>query len=161
MKKIKVECELNIYQEEQLDTSELELIAKAKDMVRKAYAVYSGFQVGCALRLASGEIITGNNQENASYPAGICAERVALSYANANFPDIPVVSLAIVAYTNGAYTTLPVTPCGICRQVLLECEARFNQAIKIYMYGQNGIHVIDSSRKLLPFSFDKNFLPEK
>src|SRR5664279_68410 len=101
MKKKIIETNLEIYSFEELDTSKQLLIKKAKDQVLKAYAPYSGFHVGAAIELENGEIFAGSNQENSAYPSGLCAERVAMFYANAQYPNIAVKTIAIAAFTNG------------------------------------------------------------
>jgi len=129
------------------------LVQEARKISEKAWSPYSGFCVGAAVRLADGTIITGNNQENAAYPSGLCAERTALFYANANYPDLPVEAIAISARTAGGMVREPVKPCGGCRQVLLETEARFNHPIQIILDGLNGIYVFEGIDSLLPMSF--------
>jgi len=140
---------------DELTSLQQQLIDKAKEQVQNAYAPYSGFYVGAALELENGEIITANNQENSAYPSGLCAERVAVFYANAQYPDIPVKTLAIAAFTNGEFLKMPVTPCGACRQVLLETELRFEKDITILLYGSQEIYIISCVKDLLPLSFDK------
>lgn len=129
------------------------LVKRAREITGKAYSPYSGFQVGAAVLLANGAVICGNNQENAAYPSGLCAERTALFYANANYPDIPVVALAISAANSRGRVKEPVKPCGSCRQVILESEARFGRPVQIILDGLNGIHLFDGIDNLLPFSF--------
>lgn len=134
------------------------LIENAKIASENAYAPYSKFHVGAAVLLANGEIINGNNQENAAYPSGLCAERTALFYANAQYPNIAVEAIAIVASNNGDFTDNPCTPCGSCRQVLLEVENRFEHPVKIIMYGKSKIYEAASIKDLLPLSFGKDDL---
>ena len=134
------------------------MINKAKEQVTKAYAPYSGFHVGAAIELENGVIITGSNQENSAYPSGLCAERVAMFYANAQYPDIPVKTLAIAAYTNGNFISDPVTPCGSCRQVLLETETRFEKNITILLYGTKNTYLLENVKQLLPLCFEKSSL---
>lgn len=140
------------------NAKEAELIEAAKKATQKAYAPYSNYNVGAAVLLANGEIIVGNNQENAAYPSGLCAERTALFYANATYPDIAVVSVAIAAYTQGDYTKDVCVPCGSCRQVFVEIEQRHNQKIKILMCGRDKVYEVDSIEALLPLSFGKESL---
>lgn len=149
---------VNVCHITELDPEIQVLVNKAKEQVQNSYAPYSGFHVGAAVLLQNGALYVGNNQENAAYPSGLCAERVALFYANAQFPEIPVRAIAIAAYTNGAFVAEPVTPCGACRQVLLESETRFEHDIDIYMYGTNGIFHIENARSLLPLCFEKHSL---
>jgi len=129
------------------------LVMEARRVSVLAWSPYSGFCVGAAVRLASGEIITGNNQENAAYPSGLCAERTALFYANANYPDIPVEAIAISAKNAGGKVREPVKPCGSCRQVMLETEARFKHPIRIILDGQQSIFSFEGIDTLLPMSF--------
>jgi len=158
MQKRTIETKLEIYSFEELDKSNQYLIEKAKEQVQKAYAPYSGFQVGAAIELVNGEIITGSNQENSAYPSGLCAERVAMFYANAQFPDIAVKSMAIAAFTNGEFLEVPVTPCGSCRQVLLETEIRFENNITIILYGTKEVYLLENVKQLLPLCFEKSSL---
>ncbi len=130
-----------------------ELVIEARKISDKAYSPYSGFCVGAAVRLANGKIITGNNQENAAYPSGLCAERTALFYANANFPDVPVDAIAISAHNARGIVREPVKPCGSCRQVMLETEIRFNNRIKIILDGQKSVYILEGVDSLLPMSF--------
>lgn len=134
------------------------LISKAKEQVENAYAPYSGFHVGAAVLLQNGALFVGSNQENAAYPSGLCAERVALFYANAQFPGVPVKALAVAAFTNNEFLADPVTPCGACRQVILESETRFDNSIDIYLYGTNCVYHIPNAHDLLPLSFVKDSL---
>jgi cytidine deaminase len=110
--------------------------------------------VGAAVRLANGVEIMGCNQENAAFPAGLCAERTAIFAAGAQFPDVPVQMLAIAARTpSGELQDEPVAPCGTCRQVIIETETRFKQPIRILLYGRNKIYIIDGISGLMPLSF--------
>jgi len=124
---------------------------------KQAYAPYSEFNVGAAVILSNGQIVAGNNQENAAYPSGMCAERVALFYAGARYPDIPVKVVVIVATKNGVVQQ-QISPCGACRQVLLETEKRYKQPIRILLYGGDVVYSIDSIESLLPFSFSADNL---
>lgn len=161
MKTWQVNTEIQVALYDELNELEKSMLEKAKESALKAYAVYSDFQVGCAVLLDNGEIFTANNQENASYPAGICAERLALMYANANYPDVSVHSVYIAAFTNEQFTKNPISPCGICRQVLLECENRFNKPIRLLLYGEEKIYIINSIKDILPISFDSLSLTVK
>jgi cytidine deaminase len=142
----------------ELSSAEQNLVTAAKESMKFAYSGYSGFSVGTAVLLDNKKIITGNNQENAAYPNGLCAERVAVFYANSQYPDVPVKSMAIIARTASGITEEPVTPCGSCRQALLETEKRFGKPIRIIMAGKTRIRSVDSVRDLLPLSFDSDFL---
>jgi cytidine deaminase len=156
-----VEIRINIeeYQSpDELSPEELKLIDQAIQAARDAYAPYSAFHVGACLMLENGSLVKGNNQENAAYPDGLCAERVAMFAANAMYPESPVKTLAIAALCKDKLLDQPVYPCGSCRQALLECENRFDQPIRILMYGKAGIYAVNSIKALLPLSFDSSFL---
>ncbi len=142
------------------DLSELgqQLVIKARAAAKNAYAPYSNFHVGAALELQNGEIIIGNNQENAAYPSGLCAERVALFAANANYPDSAVKTIAISAYNAKGLIFDPVAPCGACRQAILESENRFEQPIRLILDGKDKIILVEGIHNLLPLSFDQNAL---
>ena len=135
------------------------LMNKAHDARENAYAPYSHFKVGAALQLDSGEIILGNNQENAAYPSGLCAERVAVFHAGATHPNAKVISMAITAKSLKNELTTPVAPCGSCRQVLAEYEVKQHTPIAIYFMGETGKIVKSNSIKdLLPLIFDSTYL---
>jgi len=150
-----IEINIEVCDYNELAESQKRLVEKAKEQVGKAYAPYSHFQVGAAVELANGEIFAGSNQENAAYPSGLCAERVAMFYANAQFPQTAVKSIAIAAYTNGEFLKSPVTPCGSCRQVMLESETRFDSEIEVILYGSEHIYLIRNVKQLLPLCFEK------
>jgi cytidine deaminase len=158
MQKKTIETNIEMYSFEELSTEKQDLINKAKEQVTKAYAPYSGFHVGAAIELENGVIVTGSNQENSAYPSGLCAERVAMFYANSQYPDVPVKTLAIAAFTNGNFIADPVTPCGSCRQVLLETEMRYEKSITILLYGTKNIYQLESVKQLLPLCFEKSSL---
>lgn len=144
---------------DELEPKDAELIHKALATRLDAHSPYSDFQVGAAVRLANNDIIIGNNQENSSYPAGLCAERVALFYASAVYPEEPVKTLAVSAAPKGQTNLQPVPPCGSCRQVIAEFEHKFNRPIKIYFMGNSGpIMAVNSIECLLPLAFNKSFL---
>jgi cytidine deaminase len=158
---INVEIRINIEEYKsaaELSETEQQLIERAVQTAGDAYVPYSQFRVGACLLLDNGKFISGNNQENASYPDGLCAERVAMFAANAMYPRSPVIMMAIAAIYQDKLFDQPVYPCGSCRQALLENENRFNQPIRLLMYGKSGIHVVKSVRDLLPLSFDSSFL---
>lgn len=131
------------------------LVESAKDASRHSYANYSRFHVGAALLLADGTIVQGSNQENAAFGAGCCAERTALYYAGTVHADTPVVAIAVVAWreSDGKFLADPISPCGICRQHLVETEQRFGQPIRVILYGSRETYELQSARDLLPFSF--------
>jgi cytidine deaminase len=153
-----VSAKIQVYTLEELSEIEKNLIKLAQEATERAYAPYSKFQVGAAALLANGEIITGTNQENAAYPSGLCAERVALFFANSQFPNTGVQILAIAAQTGGHFTTECTAPCGACRQVILETENRYNTPIRILMAGSEVVYGVDSIKELLPLHFDKSSL---
>lgn len=129
-----------------------DLLNKSRGIAPNAYAPYSNFFVGAAVLLEGGGIVTGNNQENAAYPSGLCAERVALFYANATYPDKPVVAIAISAVGKNGVKPDIVSPCGSCRQVLLETESRFEKPITVILDG-SPIRVFEGVENLIPFGF--------
>ena len=139
----------------ELSEQDRNLIDEAKCAAERAYAPYSHFCVGAAALLKGGVVVTGSNQENVAYPSGLCAERTALFYAGSQYPDKAVEALAIAAYTEGAFTRNPITPCGSCRQVMLEMERRHQTPIRILLYGTESVCMVDGGvGELLPLSFD-------
>lgn len=153
-----IETKVSIYKFEELSQEFQQLIESAKTQVGNAYAPYSGFQVGAAVLLENGQVFGANNQENSAYPSGLCAERVAMFYANAQYPESAPTALAIAAYTNGEFLTSPVTPCGSCRQVLIETEERFDKNITVMLYGTEFVYLLENVKQLLPLRFDKSSL---
>ena len=159
MKKIEITTIIHKYDSYlELDTEAVQLIDAAKTATKSSYAPYSKFNVGAAVLLKNGEIILGSNQENAAYPSGLCAERVALFYANTKYPDIPVTAIAITTSANSIFFDKAAPPCGACRQVMVETENRFNHPMKVYLAGKNQVNVIEEAGQLLPLSFDSEFL---
>lgn len=160
MKKVKIETTFEVYDTiEELTTPIQVLIQKASEARKKAYAPYSEFLVGAALELENGKIISGNNQENASYPSGLCAERTAVYYAGAEFPNQKILRMAIVAGSTINPTTKPIPPCGACRQALSEYEVKQNTPMELYFMGTSGqIAVSKSVENILPWIFDKTVL---
>lgn len=152
-KKIELEIEEfdNISELSSTDNDILQEAMKASD---NAYAPYSGFRVGAAIRLKSGLILSGNNRENASFPIGTCAENTVIAYAGANYPNDPIICLAICAKVKEEFTPYPVSPCGKCRQIIAEEEDRNNETIRIILYGQEKIEVINGVSTLLPLRFN-------
>ena len=139
---------------ESLPTIDISIVNKAFEAMEKAYAPYSKFKVCAALLLEDGQIIQGNNQENIAYPSGLCAERIALFHANAQFPEIAVELICIVAKGDLMPISQLISPCGACRQVMLESENRQNKPIRIILVNQdNRTMCIDSVQNLLPFGF--------
>ena len=160
MKKIKLTSELLIYESiAELSVSDQHLMEQAVKARKKAYAPYSNFNVGAAVELANGMIIVGNNQENAAYPSGLCAERVAIFSAKANYPDQPITKIAITASSSTTKVNHPVSPCGACRQVISEYELNQEAPIAIYFMGETGeIYQSTSIKDLLPLGFDRTQL---
>lgn len=143
---------------DELQPNELELIEAAREIARNAYAPYSEFRVGAAVRLESGKIVTGSNQENAAYPSGLCAERTALFYAGAQYPNEAVTAIAITAIRKDGKFVRLTSPCGGCRQVMLEVSDRFKRPFKVYMPGSDTVTIIEDNRLLLPINFDASSL---
>ena len=141
-----------------LSYSEHKLILKATEAAENAYAQYSNFYVGAAVEIENGHIIVGNNQENASYPCGICAERVALFSAHANYPDSVVKRIAITAFSKDFNINQPTAPCGLCRQVMLEFEEKQKTDINILLFDTKKIIKIAKAKDLLPMYFQENQL---
>lgn len=161
MKKISYECSVELYDNyAKFSEQEKELFAQARAALQNAYAPYSNFQVAAALLLADGSIYQGNNQENAAYPSGLCAERVALFYASAIKPQVPPVGIAVtVNYDKHPSFDQIVSPCGGCRQVIAEYEYKFKQPINIYLLGKGEkVALIRSVSELLPMLFSGDVL---
>jgi cytidine deaminase len=140
---------------DELDKDDIDLLNFARTAALKAYAPYSKFRVGAALRLKSGKILTGANVENAAFPSGICAERNVISNAASNYPDDKPVALSVAAFTEEGMTAEPVPPCGNCRQVIAEEEFRHSTKIRIILSGQNKIYIIEKGSDLLPLQFSR------
>ncbi len=139
-----------------------ELLERARESCATSHAPYSHYHVGAAIRMENGAVVAGSNQENMSFPAGTCAERAALFAAVSAFPDIPVMTIAITAKSDAFPVTEPVTPCGICRQALLEYELKFHRKIEIILAGETGkVFVIGSVNDLLPLAFVEKGLMKK
>ena len=153
MKTINLNIAIRHCQLDELTDADRELIDHAMKATDNAYAEYSHFYVGAALRLANGRIVIGANQENAAFPSGLCAERTAVFSAQANFPDQSIEALALVARNDNGLVDSPVTPCGACRQVLLGVEERYGRSMRVLMYGKSGIYIVGSVKDLLPLSF--------
>lgn len=158
--KLTIVAELEVYKSiKDLILKDAELLVAAKKMVKTAYAPYSEFHVGAAVLLENGEIIAGNNQENAAYPSGLCAERVALFYAGSQYPTIAIKTIAISVKSKNVIISEPLSPCGGCRQVIAEYENKFKKPIRIIMSGEKGqIYIANSIESLLPLMFSKKYL---
>ncbi|MCF0236575.1 MAG: cytidine deaminase [Bacteroidaceae bacterium] len=153
---------IRVYKADGSDLPEIDrlLVEKAKQATQTSYAAYSKFHVGAALLLENGEIVSGSNQENAAYPAGICAERTAIFYANASQPEVAPVAIAVAAWREEDQSFLdnPISPCGICRQVMVEVETRYQRPLRVLLYGRQGIYEVESASQLLPLCFDSDAL---
>jgi len=160
MKEVKIESILYVFDSiEEVDDDIQSLMKQALNARKKAYAPYSKFSVGAALLLENGEVITGSNQENASYPSGLCAERTAIYYAGSQYPDIKILKIAITAGSLIKTTNSPIPPCGACRQAIAEYEVKQETPIEIYFMGETGKVIKSNSlANLLPLVFDKSVL---
>lgn len=139
---------------DELSTDDRRMFDLAIEAMHNAYAPYSQFKVGCALLLENGEVVKGSNQENMAYPSGLCAERVALFSASANFPGVPIKILAVVAQPIAEDADMTISPCGSCRQVMVEYERIQNQPMRIITGAANGtIMLTDNTHVLLPLAF--------
>lgn len=153
MKEIVLKSTVGFYRLDELADDEQRLVRRAIEATDNAYAPYSHFHVGAALRLADGTEFIGANQENAAFPVTLCAERSAIFAAQSQCPAQPVMAIAIAARNKDGLLREPVTPCGSCRQVILEIEQRYGQPVKIYLYGTSGVYVVGSVKDILPLSF--------
>lgn len=160
MKKEQIRISFTVQAVSGLGASDRLLYRAAYKASKRAYAPYSRFQVGAAVLLGNGTVVTGANQENAAYPSGLCAERVALFSAAANYPDEPVVALAVIAQSDGVLRE-HVSPCGACCQVLVEAETRSKRPIRILLCGKDTVRILSSVSSLLPFSFSATDLFSK
>lgn len=160
MKELTITAIINVYQSDELNAADRELVQTAMEATTRSYAPYSRFSVGAAALLNNGTVVTGTNQENAAYPSGLCAERTTLFYANSRYPDQPIDTLAIAARTEKDFIDTPIPPCGACRQVILETEKRYGQPIRILLYGKTCIYEIKSIGDLLPLSFDASAMED-
>jgi len=160
MKEVKIESTLTVFDNyDELPKAVASLMDKAIEARQKAYAPYSKFSVGAAILLDNNQIVTGNNQENASYPSGLCAERTAIYYAGSQFPDAKIVTMALTAGSRINQTITPIPPCGACRQAIAEYEVKQETPIEIYFMGETGKIVQSKSlANLLPLVFDKSVL---
>lgn len=155
MKELKFEFEYEVYHDiNELKNEDANLLTKARAVTKQAYAPYSNFFVGATAKLANGEIVSGTNQENASYPVGICAERVLLGNAATLYPGVGIDTVAISYDSKDIKSDHPISPCGMCRQSLLEYETRTDKPIRLILAGQEGnIIVVKTASFLLPFAF--------
>ncbi|MDQ3049305.1 MAG: cytidine deaminase [Bacteroidota bacterium] len=160
MRKISSEINYEVYDSsDELSGDDRKLLEQAIDATGSAYAPYSNFHVGAAVLLENGVVVKGSNQENAAYPSGLCAERVALFSASAHNPGVTICAIAITARFSDSMGLLSVSPCGDCRQVMAEYEHRFHASIRLIMTGENGkIVVVPSIKTLLPLMFNSDSL---
>ncbi len=153
MQEISFTTKAKAYEWAELSAQDRALVEAAKQMTNHSYSPYSHFRVGAAAQLQNGVIIKGANQENAAYPSGLCAERVTLFAANANYPEEKVEALAIACNADGHFTTDPGAPCGACRQVMLETEHRYTGDMRVLLYGEKYTLVFNSAKDLMPLGF--------
>ena len=159
MKEMILQTKVKVCTLDELPAVDREVVEAARCATANSYAVYSHFNVGAAVRLVDGTIVCGTNQENAAYPSGLCAERTTLFWANSQYPNESVETLAIAARTEQGELEAPIPPCGACRQVILETEKRFDRNIRIILYGARKCYIIeDGVKALLPLSFNADFL---
>ena len=154
MKELSIHPSIYECQMDELSAEEQQLLHHAIEATSRSYARYSNFHVGAALLLEDGTVLPGCNQENAAFPAGLCAERSAIFAAGAQYPDVAPVTLAIAARdTTGELTVNPVSPCGTCRQVIIETETRYQHPLRILLYGTSRVFFMDGISNLMPLSF--------
>jgi cytidine deaminase len=159
MKQIIIQSIFSVLSKDDLSLQENELMQQAFEARSKAYAPYSKFTVGVAILLDNGVVVQGSNQENAAYPSGLCAERVAIYYAGANYPTAKMVKMFITASPQDRNLQEPIPPCGSCRQAIAEYEIKQDIPIEILFMGAEGpIYKSDSLKNILPLVFDKNHL---
>lgn len=161
MKIISLQTEIKVYESRTEVPYELSGLIEAAGLAAlKSYSRYSRFQVGAALLLNNGVIVTGSNQENAVYPCGLCAERVTAFAASAQYPEVPFNKIAVTAINPVEPLKMPVSPCGSCRQALYEYEQKFNQPVEVILSGQEGpVYHFKSVADMLPYTFHAGFLP--
>jgi cytidine deaminase len=155
MKKEEYKFSFDVYDSiEELSEEDAWLLNEAREVTEHAYAPYSHFQVGAVAKLANGEIVAGSNQENASFPVGLCAERVLLASASSLYPKVAIEAMAISYQTGNGDSDHPISPCGICRQSLQEFESRVSHPIRLILGGMEGkVYVIPNASILLPLAF--------
>ena len=154
MKELNVTTNYQIADYDELTPLQKKLVDEAKEATFRAYAPYSKFKVGAAIALDNGEIVVGSNQENAAYPSGTCAERSACYYAHARYPEAKFTAIAIAARgTDNRWLTKPASPCGACRQALVEYETLAQHNVEVLLVGEKDIYIIPSVKALLPFAF--------
>ncbi len=155
MKPVSLTINAELFDFAELSATQQQLVNLAKEAAANAYAPYSHFHVGAAVLLSNGETVVGNNQENAAYPSGLCAERVTMFMANARYPESAPVAIAVAAYNESGFLEQPISPCGACRQVLMETQQRYDTPLEVLLYGEQGTLRFQSVEQLLPFSFSR------
>lgn len=160
MKKERFICPYTLFDSlDEMESQDAELMRLAHEAAKNAYAPYSKFHVGAAVRLANGAIVTGNNIENAAYPSGLCAERVTMFSAMAQYPGVAFEALAVTAHSLSKLIDEPVAPCGACRQVMVEVEQLSKQPLRVICQGETGpVMVFEGIESLMPFIFLDKFL---
>lgn len=155
MKKEEYQFLYDVYNSiEELNEPDAWLVNEAREVTAAAYAPYSNFNVGAVAKLVNGEIVAGTNQENAAYPVGLCAERVLLSTAATTYPNVAIESIAISYHNINGVSDHPISPCGMCRQSLVEYEERMKQPIRLILSGMEGkVIIVEKASSLLPLSF--------
>lgn len=157
MKTLTFRLDYRTYSPDGIELSELDrqLVEKAKAATATSYAPYSSFRVGAAVLLENGVIVSGSNQENAAFSPTMCAERTALFYANAEHPNVAPLTIAIAAWReqDQCFLASPISPCGVCRQVLVEVETRYKRPLRVLLYGREAIYEVASASELLPLRF--------
>jgi len=159
MKEITFQIKFTEYEAtDQLTESDNGLIMKAREAAKNAYAPYSGFRVGAAVQLGNGITVTGNNQENAAYPSGLCAERTALFYASGQYPNVPILAMAVSTLNGTDVPSEIAKPCGACRQVMAEYEDISGHPLRIILDSADKVVIINGIDNLLPFRFKREDL---
>ncbi len=160
MKKVIIERSYSLYDTlDELSKTDQQLLQLAKKSLNHSYSPYSNFKVGAGLLLENGEMVGGSNQENASYPLCLCAERVAIAAADSQYNGVPIVAIAVTAKSANVPIKEPISPCGACRQVLCETEQKHKHEMRVILQGETGqIMVFETAKDLLPFLFDGSFL---
>ncbi len=153
MKQITIKADVSVCRYDELQEEARTLTATAKEATDNSYSPYSGFRVGAAVRLDDGTVIKGANQENAAFSVTMCAERAAIFNAQSNRPQSAITEIAIAARNNDGFTHEPVSPCGSCRQALLEMEQRYGRDIRVYLCGKDCVYILESVKELMPLSF--------
>lgn len=153
MENLNIKLDISKCSVDELSEQDSILVATAKEATNNSYSPYSHFCVGAAVLLSDGTIVKGANQENAAFSVTICAERSAIFAAQAQHPELAIKAIAIAARNAEGFTKEPVSPCGSCRQAMVEMEQKYSQPIHILLYGENGVYVMNSIRNLMPLSF--------